>query len=175
MENTIDTLKFVADLARNNGVMEGQNAALQEENKKLREKIEKQKADYKKLEEAHAKLQESYHNLLNQWQAMESMPNMVIQPVFILSVHKTVHYLSHLDNNKRAFMGHFFHHTFLDGTPSSVKAKVDEITSLEPNPTKRIAESTEKIAENGLMNVGGDVIAEGGVKNVKNINNEAHD
>ena len=74
-------------------------------------------------------------------------PTMVVNQFFVLSINKTISYISTLDNNGRFFAGHFLHHTLLEGTPTAMIEKVDEITSLESDVRKDLVDALKKTAE----------------------------
>ena len=80
-------------------------------------------------------------------QQVSGQTTVVVNNFFMLSIDKTVSYVSTLDNNGRLFVGHFIHHTMPDGTPLSVIAQVDEMTRLQGSQEERLAVAIEEIAK----------------------------
>jgi len=155
MDNKIEELKFVADLARNGGVMEAQNAALSAELINKQTIINEQNVRLVEKDEQLAKKDEIIASKDRRIAELEAIvqqqsvqqPTMVVNQFFVLSMNKTISYISTLDNNGRFFAGHFLHHTLLEGTPTAMIEKVDEITSLESDVRKDLAEALKKTAE----------------------------
>ena len=117
MADNVETLEFVAKLAGERGELKAQYEHKMSEVEKLQEEI----AEMNKLIE--------------------------MNNFFMLSIDKTVSYVSTLDNNGRLFVGHFIHHTMPDGTPLSVIAQVDEMTRLQGSQEERLAVAIEEIAK----------------------------
>lgn len=155
MDNKIEELKFVADLARNGGVMEAQNAALSAELVNKQTIINEQNVKLVEKDEQLAKKDEIIASKDRRIAELEAIvqqqsvqqPTMVVNQFFVLSMNKTISYISTLDNNGRFFAGHFLHHTLLEGTPTAMIEKVDEITSLESDVRKDLADALKKTAE----------------------------
>ena len=155
MDNKIEELKFVADLARNGGVMEAQNAALSAELVNKQTIINEQNVRLVEKDEQLAKKDEIIASKDRRIAELETIvqqqsvqqPTMVVNQFFVLSMNKTISYISTLDNNGRFFAGHFLHHTLLEGTPTAMIEKVDEITSLESDVRKDLADALKKTAE----------------------------
>ena len=155
MDNKIEELKFVADLARNGGVMEAQNAALSAELINKQTIINEQNVRLVEKDEQLAKKDEIIASKDRRIAELEAIvqqqsvqqPTMVVNQFFVLSMNKTISYISTLDNNGRFFAGHFLHHTLLEGTPTAMIEKVDEITSLESDVRKDLADALKKTAE----------------------------
>lgn len=155
MDNKIEELKFVADLARNGGVMEAQNAALSAELINKQTIINEQNVKLLEKDEQLAKKDEIIASKDRRIAELEAIvqqqsvqqPTMVVNQFFVLSMNKTISYISTLDNNGRFFAGHFLHHTLLEGTPTAMIEKVDEITSLESDVRKDLADALKKTAE----------------------------
>ena len=155
MDNKIEELKFVADLARNGGVMEAQNAALQEEIIKLQRELNEQIVKSTEKEEVIAAKDETIASLQLRVAELEAkiqqlssqQPTMVVNNFFLLSILKTISYINALDNTGRCFAGHFLHHTLSDNTPPLMLAKVDEITQLKGDPKKDLADAIMKSVE----------------------------
>ena len=155
METKLEELRFVADLARNGGVMEAQKAALEAELAMQKTVVNEQKtllmAKDKMIAERDDKIVQKDRRIAEleaivQQQNVQQ-PTMVVNQFFVLSLNKTISYISTLDNNGRFFAGHFLHHTLLEGTPTSMIEKVDEITSLEGDVRKDLADALKKTAE----------------------------
>lgn len=159
MENTIETMKFVADLARSEGRKEERVSALEAENMRLRKELA--------AREEIIKMQNCRIQELESMVELQGAQRVVVQRFFVLSMPKTVDYVSSLNNNERRFVGHLFHHTLIDGTPVSVIEQVDEMTCLEGSHTKQLAESLEKVASRETVNVGGDLVLEKNVDTQK--------
>lgn len=155
MENNIEELRFVADLAHNGGMMQAQNEALKAENLRLQEENMRLRAENDNLREQNAhkdKVIVTKDNRISELEGMlyqaDRQPQVVVNQVyFVLSWPKTCNYVSRLDNDGRRFVGHFMHHTLPDGTPMSVIEQVDEMTRLEGNPENRLADEIEKLAK----------------------------
>ena len=155
MDNKIEELKFVADLARNGGVMEAQNAALQEEIVKLQRELNEQIVKSTEKDEVIAAKDETIASLQLRVAELEAKiqqlssqkPTMVVNNFFLLSILKTISYINALDNTGRCFAGHFLHHTLSDNTPPLMLAKVDEITQLKGDPKKDLADAIMKSVE----------------------------
>lgn len=142
MENTIETIKFVAELAHDRGVIEAQNTQLQQEIALLKE-------ENQKLKEMMAAIQ----------------PTVVVQQVIVLSPRKIVAYVKALDNNDRRTVGHFMLHTLVDGTSTNVKEQVSEMTSLEGNQTRQLNVNGDLVMEKHVENEVGNV--ESGATGIK--------
>lgn len=155
MDNKIEELKFVADLARNGGVMEAQNAALQEEIIKLQRELNEQIVKSAEKDEVIAAKDETIASLqlrvaeldAKVQQLSSQQPTMVVNNFFLLSILKTISYINALDNTGRCFAGHFLHHTLSDNTSPLMLAKVDEITQLKGDPNKDLADAIMKSVE----------------------------
>ena len=155
METNIEELKFVADLAHNGGMMKAQNEALSAELaaqktivNELKVKIMEMSDELAKKDEIIASQNRRIAELevIVQQQSVQQ-PTMVVNQFIVLSMNKTISYISTLDNNGRFFAGHFLHHTLLEGTPTAMIEKVDEITSLESDVRKDLADALKKTAE----------------------------
>ena len=79
-------------------------------------------------------------------QQNSQQPTMVVNQFFVLSMNKTISYISALDNSGRCFAGHFLHHTLTDGTPPMMMAKVDEITNLQGDVNRELADAIKEAA-----------------------------
>ena len=141
MESTIEELKFVADLAHNGGMMQAQKEALTAEVAKLRTQLNAKDEEIVALKRRNAELEAMGH------QSNFQQATMVVKQYFVLSIHKTINYISALDNNARCFAGHFLHHTLTDGTPPMMLAKVDEITMLQGDASRELADAIKEVAE----------------------------
>ena len=140
MDNKLEELKFVADLAHNGGMMKAQNEALTAEVAKLRTQLNAKDEEIAALKQRNAELEAMGH------QSNFQQATMVVKQYFVLSIHKTINYISALDNNARCFAGHFLHHTLTDGTPPMMMAKVDEITNLQGDVNRELADAIKEVA-----------------------------
>jgi len=148
MDNKLEELKFVADLARSGGVMEAQNAALLADNARLQTELNEVKVQSLEKDEEIAALKRRNAELeAERQQGAPQQPTMVVNNFFVLSEQKVVSYIGALDNNGRFFAGHFLHHTLTDGTPAKMLAKVDEITSLQADVNRELADAIKEAAE----------------------------
>ena len=140
MESTIEELKFVADLAHNGGMMQAQKEALTAKVAELQTQLNAKDEEIAALKRRNAELETMGH------QANFQQPTMVVNQFFVLSINKTISYISALGNNERCFAGHFLHHTLTDGTPPMMLAKVDEITSLQGDVNRELADAIKEVA-----------------------------
>lgn len=147
MDNKLEELKFVADLARCGGVMEAQNASLLADNARLQTELNEAKVLSLEKDDVIAALKRRNAELEAMLQqATLQQPRMVVNNFFVLSEQKVISYISALDNNGRCFAGHFLHHTLTDDTPPKMLAKVDEITSLQGDVNKELADAIKEVA-----------------------------
>lgn len=139
MNTDIEELRFVADLAHNEGRMQAQN-------EQLRDEIEQQKREIERLRSENEGLRAEVADLKAAQQQASQQPKVVVNNFYLLSVPKTFKYVSALDNDGRRFVGHFMHQTLSDTTPQSVMAQVDEMTQLEGGQEGRLADAMEELA-----------------------------
>ena len=165
MESTIETMKFVAELARSGGMMEERNTSLNSELHQLRARIEELEQQLSARENTIVEKDRRITELEVMLERSGQQPTVVVNQYFMLSMPKTVNYVNTLDNSGRRFVSHFMHHTLPDGTPLSVIEQVDEMTSLRVDETKRLAEAMEKVAEREPMSVAGDMVVTKHVEN----------
>lgn len=154
MESTIEELKFVADLAHNGGMMKAQNEALSADLTKLQTELNEMKVHVMEMQVMMAAKDEEIAAKNRRIAELEAMvqqqnsqqPTMVVNQFFVLSIYKTISYISALDNSGRCFAGHFLHHTLTDGTPPMMMAKVDEITNLQGDVNRELADAIKEAA-----------------------------
>lgn len=154
MDPTIEELKFVADLAHNGGMMKAQNEALSADLTKLQTELNEMKVHVMEMQVMMAAKDEEIAAKNRRIAELEAMvqqqnsqqPTMVVNQFFVLSINKTISYISALGNNERCFAGHFLHHTLTDGTPPMMLAKVDEITSLQGDVNRELADAIKEVA-----------------------------
>ena len=86
----------------------------------------------------------------------------LINQYILLDAPKTVNYVCALDNAQKMFAGHMLLHTMAASTPKQIYDKVNEITQLEKDPTERLINSMEKVAERPVKqeNIYGDKVME---------------
>ena len=155
METKIEELRFVADLAHNGGMMQAENAALKAELATQKTVANEQKVLLMEKDKIIAERDEKIVQKNRRIAELEAIvqqqnvqqPTMVVNQFFVLSMNKTISYISALDNNGRCFAGHFLHHTLYDGTPSVMMEKVDEITQLAGDVRKELAEAIKESAQ----------------------------
>ena len=171
MADNVETLEFVAKLAGERGELKAQYEHKMSEVEKLQKEIaemnklietlqqriaelEGEREDAAKKdaviaaqEERIASQEERISELEMLVQQVSGQTTVVVNNFFMLSIDKTVSYVSTLDNNGRLFVGHFIHHTMPDGTPLSVIAQVDEMTRLQGSQEERLAVAIEEIAK----------------------------
>ena len=154
MDPTIEELKFVADLAHNGGMMKAQNEALSADLTKLQTELNEKKVQLMEMQVMMAAKDEVIAAKDRRIAELEAIvqqqnsqqPTMVVNQFFVLSINKTISYISALGNNERCFAGHFLHHTLTDGTPPMMMAKVDEITSLQGDVNRELADAIKEVA-----------------------------
>ena len=151
MNNDIEELRFVADLAHNGGMMQAENEHLKRDNAKLQVEIEHLKKNNVQQQGEIVKLQDENRRLRAEMDVMkysqaQSQPTVVVNNFYMLSVPKTHDYVCKLDNDGRRFVGHFMHHTLPDNTQRSIIDEVDEMTQLAVSQDDRLADAMEKLA-----------------------------
>lgn len=154
MDNKLEELKFVADLAHNGGMMKAQNEALSADLTKLQTELNEKKVQLMEMQVMMAAKDEVIAAKDRRIAELEAIvqqqnsqqPTMVVNQFFVLSMNKTISYISALDNSGRCFAGHFLHHTLTDGTPPMMMAKVDEITNLQGDVNRELADAIKEAA-----------------------------
>lgn len=152
MENKLDEFKFVADLARNEGVLQAKYDSLKDDYIRLKEENDQLRKDSERLREENRRLQAHHEENWNQ-------PKVVVNQIILLSWPKTCSYVNGLGDEGRQAVCHMLHHTVPDDTPISVIQQIDEITSLDGNQTARLADAMEGLAkkpttQNNFGNIG---------------------
>ena len=154
MSQNTDELKLSSDVASERGVMQERCAQLEKENKQLEEKNAVLK---KELMEKEAMLREKEERIkelegmliyrTEGKQGWTGQPLVVVNQYYLLDRPKTISYVCSLDADHRMFAGHMLMHTMPDSTPKQVYDQVTEMTQLTANPSERIADAMEKVAE----------------------------
>lgn len=116
-------LQMVVEMATSGGRMEAQQEAKDAEIIRLKQELEERDRRIASLE---ARLR----------QLEGQQPRVVVNQYFVLSMMKTMDYVSNLGNHERCFVGHFMHQTMPDDTPPSIIAQVDEMTRLQQQEAK---------------------------------------
>ena len=85
-----------------------------------------------------------------------------VSQYFLLDAPKTVNYVCALDNTQKMFANHLLLHTMAENTPKQIYDKVNEMTQLASDPTERLIDSMEKVAERPVKqeNIYGDKVGE---------------
>ena len=161
-----EELKMVLDLAASNGRKEVENEMLESRNKQLlglldekdKQLVEKDKT----IEDLNQRIRDMEALISNKTGAVDGQRVVLINQYILLDAPKTVNYVCALDNAQKMFAGHMLLHTMAASTPKQIYDKVNEITQLEKDPTERLINSMEKVAERPVKqeNIYGDKVME---------------
>ena len=169
-----EELKMVLELAASKGRKEAENEMLEAQKKQLEEvnaKLLKQlsqkdkqlKEKDKIIEEQRRRISDMEALVANKSCAADGQKQVVyVSQYFLLDGPKTFSYVCALDNTQRMFAGHLLLHTMADNTPKQVFDQVNEMTQLASDPTERLIDSMEKVAERPVKqeNIYGDKVGE---------------
>ena len=169
-----EELKMVLELAASKGRKEAENEMLETQKKQLEEantKLLRQLSQKDKLlkekekiiEEQRRRISDMEALVANQTCAAEGKKQVVyVSQYFLLDAPKTFSYVCTLNNTQRMFAGHLLLHTMADNTPKQVFDQVNEMTQLAGDPTERLIDSMEKVAERPVKqeNIYGDKVGE---------------
>jgi hypothetical protein len=151
-----EELKMVLDLAASNGRKEVENEMLESRNKQLlglldekdKQLVEKDKT----IEDLNQRIRDMEALISNKADNADGQRVVLINQYILLDAPKTVNYVCALDNAQKMFAGHMLLHTMAASTPKQIYDKVNEITQLEKDPTERLINSMEKVAERPTYN-----------------------
>lgn len=151
-----EKLKMVLDLAASNGRKEVENEMLESRNKQLlglleakdKQLVEKDKT----IEDLNQRIRDMEALISNKAGNADGQRVVLINQYILLDAPKTVNYVCALDNAQKMFAGHMLLHTMAASTPKQIYDKVNEITQLEKDPTERLINSMEKVAERPTYN-----------------------
>lgn len=174
MLKSTEELKMVLDLAAikgrkeaENEILGAQNKQLEEDNTKLMSLLnEKEKLLAEKdgiIEDLKQRISEMEALLANNTCAADGQKQVVyVNQYILLDGPKTVNYVCALDNTQKMFAGHLLLHTLADNTPKQIYDKVNKITQLTTDPTERLIDTMEKVAERPVKqeNIYGDKVSE---------------
>ena len=174
MLESTEELKMVLDLAAikgrkeaENEILGAQNKQLEEDNTKLMSLLnEKEKLLAEKdgiIEDLKQRISEMEALLANNTCAADGQKQVVyVNQYILLDAPKTVNYVCALDNTQKMFAGHLLLHTLTDNTPKQIYDKVNKITQLTTDPTERLIDTMEKVAERPVKqeNIYGDKVSE---------------
>lgn len=174
MLESTEELKIVLDLAAikgrkeaENEILGAQNKQLEEDNTKLMSLLnEKEKLLAEKdgiIEDLKQRISEMEALLANNTCAADGQKQVVyVNQYILLDGPKTVNYVCALDNTQKMFAGHLLLHTLADNTPKQIYDKVNKITQLTTDPTERLIDTMEKVAERPVKqeNIYGDKVSE---------------
>jgi hypothetical protein len=164
MLKTTEELKMVLDLAASNGRKEAQNEMLEAHKKQLEEanakllrqlsQKDKQLAEKDKtIEELRQRIGDMEALVADNTCAADGQKQVVyVSQYILLDGPKTVNYVCALDNTQKMFAGHLLLHTMADNMPKQVYDKVNKITQLASDPTERLIDTMEKVAERPTYN-----------------------
>ena len=169
-----EELKMVLDLAASKGRKEAENEMLETQKKQLEEvnmKLLRQLSQKDKQLKERDKIIEEQRRRISDMEALvannacgaDGQKQVVyVSQYFLLDGPKTVSYVCALDNTQRMFAGHMLLHTMADNTPKQVFDQVNEMTQLAYDPTERLIDSMEKVAERPVKqeNIYGDKVSE---------------
>lgn len=173
IENT-EQFKIVLDLAENKGRRDAENEMLESQNKQLEaanSKLSKQlNQKDKQLTERDIMIM-ALNQKIKELEAIVSSNTcgadgqkqvVYVNQYILLDAPKTVSYVCALDNTQKMFAGHLLLHTMADNTPKQIYDKVNEMTRLSTDPTERLIDTMEKVAERPVTqeNIYGDKVGE---------------
>ena len=174
MINGSEELKMVLDLAASKGRKEAENEMLETQKKQLEEvnakllrqlgQKDKQLMERDKIiEEQRRRISDMEALVANNAYDADGQKQVVyVSQYFLLDAPKTVNYVCALDNTQKMFANHLLLHTMAENTPKPIYDKVNEMTQLASDPTERLIDSMEKVAERPVKqeNIYGDKVGE---------------
>lgn len=174
MINGSEELKMVLDLAASKGRKEAENEMLETQKKQLEEvnakllrqlgQKDKQLMERDKIiEEQRRRISDMEALVANNAYDADGQKQVVyVSQYFLLDAPKTVNYVCALDNTQKMFANHLLLHTMAENTPKQIYDKVNEMTQLASDPTERLIDSMEKVAERPVKqeNIYGDKVGE---------------
>jgi len=162
MTQGTEELRMIIDVASERGVMQERCAQLEKANHLLAEEnagLKNEGLNKDKVIDEQARLIDEQKTRIKELEAMvgcytaggntgwSGAPFVVVNQYFLLDAPKTKKYVYHLDTEQKMAAQHLLMHTMPDNTPKQVYDQVNEMTQLGENPTERMADAMEKVAE----------------------------
>ena len=176
MSQGIEEIKLIIDLAKTGGMLEERTKKIEEELKLALEKIAMLEAENKRILEEKDQALDEKDQIINEKDKIISEKDMrireletiignkgtvnsnsvnadgttqvvLIQQYILLDGPKTFAYVCSLKDDKKMIAGHMLMHTMVDNTPKCIYDQVNEMTQLEGNQTRRLADAMEKMAD----------------------------
>lgn len=176
MSQGIEEIKLIIDLAKTGGMLEERTKNIEEELRQALEEIAKQKAENKRILEEHAKALDEKDQIINEKDQIISEKDMrireletiignngivisnsanadgathvvLIQQYILLDGPKTFAYVCNLNDDNKLIAGNLLMHTMADNMPKCIYDQVNEMTRLEGNHARRLADAVEKMAD----------------------------
>ncbi len=149
MSDEIEKFKIMVDLAKDNGAKDAmykqqktEVAKLREKSKSLQQELEEERSLRMKAEREIQKLEKrikEYELKLaqNTGTSSQNNPTYVIQNFIVLSMSKTVTYVSQLDDDQRIFTNHLLINTLADTSSVSTYDSIKRLTQLGAYSSRR--------------------------------------